>query len=491
MAVGLTLPASVMKGGGEKGLLAGDAGACKIATSPAGRRTRAIVKLALFAVFVGTRALHPLLIDASKKDGKILYGKNTPVMLNKLLTIVLMNAVALLAGGVDGVRLCWQPKCLTVFGCIGVIYALGDFLEMLSMSALSGGVYQTLLQTKLLITALMLWWIKGTKQTQLQWHVLFAMFLAMSSFVIMDQDSHAGGQGRGPPPLGAVACVTLKVTVSCYCAVLSEKYLKEFEAMPLYAKISGISTTWAFISGLFCLTERNSMSGSFFAHWDETTWMVTASFILKTVVTMYLLQALDSVQKNIGEALAVLAIYLSQASKTGAFELSVFLVAALVVMLVKTYGISASKPKPALPTQRRVGCLVRPVSIVSLSTEGSPVMMKAGINTLRCEVGEELPDGVFYGLLGDVHPVCGSTDPSSRRNCELMLLSQPSPKNAPHLTIPMQAPYLPSESLTVLGHLHPSSPSEPLSPARYLLDAEQARHKFVALCTSSASCEGP
>merc|ERR1719401_3231595 len=138
--------------------------------------------------------------------------------MNKVLTVVLMNVMALFAGGVDGVRLCWQPQCLVIFGLIGTVYALGDFLEMLSMAALSGGVYQVLLQTKLLITALMCWWLKGSRQSALQWHVLFAMFLAMSSFVLVDQKGEGGGAGS--LPLMAVACVMLKVSVSCYCAVL-------------------------------------------------------------------------------------------------------------------------------------------------------------------------------------------------------------------------------------------------------------------------------
>merc|ERR1719414_772365 len=94
----------------------------------------AMMKFALFVFFVLTRALHPMLIDFSKHDGKILYAKNTPVVMNKIITIVLMNALAFLFGGLHGLRQCWQPRCMAVFGLIGAVYALGDFLEMQSMA---------------------------------------------------------------------------------------------------------------------------------------------------------------------------------------------------------------------------------------------------------------------------------------------------------------------------------------------------------------------
>merc|ERR1719188_68639 len=118
-----------------------------------------------------------------------------------------------------------------VFGLLGMVYAVGDFLEMLSMSKLNGGVYQVLLQSKLLITAVMGLWLRGTRQSGMQWHVLFATFLAMCSFVLVD----SGGDGAGSDGLSlhAVLLVMLKVTVSCYCAVLSEKHLKAFASLPV------------------------------------------------------------------------------------------------------------------------------------------------------------------------------------------------------------------------------------------------------------------
>mmetsp|Transcript_10057 Transcript_10057/g.22213 ORF Transcript_10057/g.22213 Transcript_10057/m.22213 type:complete len:379 (+) Transcript_10057:165-1301(+) len=302
------------------------------------------MKFALFLFFISTRAIHPMLIDLSKVDGQILYAKNTPVAMNKVMTIFLMNGCAFLFGGVEGLKQCWQPKTMLVFGMIGTVYAMGDFLEMMSMSKLSGGVYQVLLQTKLLITAVMLRYLKGTRQSSLQWHVLFAMFLAMSAFVLVDQaTSSGGGAGGGSLPVIGLLCVCLKVAVSCFCAVLSDKYLKAFSNMPLFAKISGLATTWATASLIFASFEPQVQEHGFFHGWTTGTCLVAMSFTIKTVSTMYLLQALDSIQKNIGEALAVIVIYIAGVAVPAlgkSFDLSVFLLAILVVALVKTYLIS-------------------------------------------------------------------------------------------------------------------------------------------------------
>lgn len=304
----------------------------------------AMAKFFLLVFFVITRAVHPMVIDASKHDGKLLYNKNTPIVMNKLLTVVLMNLVGLLMDGWSGVRSCWQPKALTVFGMVGVVYALGDFLEMLSMASLSGGVYQVLLQSKLLITALMLWWLKGQRQTAMQWHVLFIMFLAMSCFVL-DDTGKSSDSGGGALPLSGVACSLVKVAVSCYCAVLSEKNLKAYAKLPTYAKISALSTSWTLASLLLCCTDPMVTHEGFFSNWDSGTWIVTTSFVIKTTATMYLLQSLDSVQKNIGEALAVIVIYGAQVLGGKKFELSVFLAAITVVFTVKSYSVSSKAAK--------------------------------------------------------------------------------------------------------------------------------------------------
>ena len=164
--------------------------------------------MAIFVIFVLSRALHPMVIDYSKVDGKMLYSKNSPAIMSQLLSMVFVNCLAFQEEGVKGVKACWEiPKGASIFVVIGLWYAFGDFLEMLSMGAMKGGVYQLLLQSKLLITALMMKQLKGTSQTEMQWNVLIAATLAISAFVMVDSGSSDGDAGI---PLMGVAMVLFK-----------------------------------------------------------------------------------------------------------------------------------------------------------------------------------------------------------------------------------------------------------------------------------------
>merc|ERR1719281_1843355 len=106
--------------------------------------------------------------------------------MSQILSMIFVNLVALKEDGMEGVKACWKAQGASIFFIIGLWYAFGDFLEMLSMGAMKGGLYQLLLQSKLLITAVMMLYLKGTRQSELQWWVLIAATLAISAFVMVD-----------------------------------------------------------------------------------------------------------------------------------------------------------------------------------------------------------------------------------------------------------------------------------------------------------------
>ena len=130
--------------------------------------------MTIFVVFILSRALHPMVIDYSKVDGQLLYSKNSPAIMSQILSVIFVNFLAWHEEGMKGVKACWAiPDGASVFIVIGLWYAFGDFLEMLSMGAMNGGVYQLLLQSKLLITAVMMIPLKGTTQSPLpRWQLM-------------------------------------------------------------------------------------------------------------------------------------------------------------------------------------------------------------------------------------------------------------------------------------------------------------------------------
>jgi len=308
----------------------------------------AALQVGLFVFFVFTRALHPTIIDASKsvgEDGKkyFAYGEMTVVLGETVVTLVIAQLMALAMGGTKQWMAIWDPSAMKVFSFIGFVYALGDYLEMASMGSLGGAAYQVLLQSKLLITALMMWYFKGTKQTALQWNILLLVMLSMCVYMIGGSKSDGGSSG-GIPIMG-VFNVLLKVTVSCFCAVLSDKYMKQFKDEPIYMQLVQFKCAWCATILVLSFMDGKTWQNAFFTGWDNTTVAVLSSFTVKGWSTMYLLAILDSVLKNIGEATSVLVIYFMQVLLPifeDTFQIPTFLSVMVVILSVTAYVGSKS-----------------------------------------------------------------------------------------------------------------------------------------------------
>jgi len=304
--------------------------------------------------FVLVRSVHPIVIDISKTDGRLAYAKASPCVVNSAVDVFVGNAIALLLGGTQGLRQCWEPTSLKVFSAIAVLYAFGDFLEMVSMSVMGGAAYQILLQSKLLITALIMWALRGQRQSPVQWNVLLTIGLGMSAFVLMDE-------GSSDSPFQAVGLlfVLAKVFFSCLCAVLTEKYLKQFSSMPIYMQVAQLKFAWLWVSLLLtCSFDSAVMERGLFFGWDSRTCVVAASWVCKGWTTFLVLKNLDSVLKNIGEAAAILVIYIFDVLVADAvsdyipvkgreFQLSSFLMVMVIVLTVVTYTMASGQAKKA------------------------------------------------------------------------------------------------------------------------------------------------
>jgi len=302
------------------------------------------VKIALFAVFVSTRAFHPLVIDASKsideETGKkyFAYGDMTVVLCENVATIIVMQVAALLHGGMEEWRMIWRPAPLKIFSLIGLGYCLGDYMEMCSMGALGGAAYQILLQSKLLITALLTWYLKGIRQTSLQWNILCLIVVSMSAYTI--GGSSKSGSSDGGIPIIGLCFVVLKVFISCLCAVLTDKYMRNFAEEPIHVQIVQFKFSWVIGTFLIAFTDGKTFQNGFFHGWDGTVVAVWSSFTLKNWCTNYILAILDSLLKNIGEAVAVLVIYIMQVALPvfdTQFELPIFLSVSIVILSVTSY----------------------------------------------------------------------------------------------------------------------------------------------------------
>ena len=71
------------------------------------------------------------------------------------------------------------------FAHIGLIYALGDIFEMESVNYIDSSTYTVLSQSKLIITATMIWLMEGKAQSMTQWFILLCTSSGMLEYVLV------------------------------------------------------------------------------------------------------------------------------------------------------------------------------------------------------------------------------------------------------------------------------------------------------------------
>merc|ERR1711933_3023 len=151
--------------------------------------------------------------------------------------------------------------------------------------------------------------------------------------------------GAGSIPIMGVINVLLKVTVSCFCAVLSDKYMKDFKNEPIYMQLVQFKCAWFATILVISFLDGKTWQNGFFSGWNGVTVGVLTSFTVKGWSTMYLLAILDSALKNIGEATSVLVIYFMQVFLPvfeDQFEIPKFLSVMVVILSVTAYVGSKS-----------------------------------------------------------------------------------------------------------------------------------------------------
>lgn len=206
-----------------------------------------------------------------------------------------------------------------------------------------------------MVTACFLWALRGQRQTSLQWNVLLTIALGMSAFLLADDASSSGEVGF--KPFGFVVVLT-KVFFSCLCAVILEKYLKEFKDIPLYAQVAQLKVAWMLASLVLAGTfDQVVVEKGFFYGWDRRTMMVQLSWVCKGWTSFLVLRELDSVLKNLGEALAIIVIYAfevalanySAEADGSAFRLEKLLIVLVVVLTISSYSMACSMTRRSGP----------------------------------------------------------------------------------------------------------------------------------------------
>jgi hypothetical protein len=303
-----------------------------------------VMELVVFFIFVLVRAAHPVVIAASKSDlgdgktGFAYQSSSTVIVMTVSMCIAfLIQCYAL--GGKQQFGTIWESRPFIIFSINGVVYALGDYLEMSAIGGLPAAAYQILQQSRIILTALLMIPAKGLYQTRLQWTLLAILTFSMSTYMIIasgKKEEKSSDSDMSTLITGTIFAF-LKVIISCVGAVISDKYMKEFKNDPTHVCIARTFVARAIAIVLLSFTQDTWVKG-FFSGWNAMTIGVTASFIIKSVSTLYIVALLDSILKNIAEAFSVLVIYAFDVLAMGKpFEIASFLSVLVVVSACAAY----------------------------------------------------------------------------------------------------------------------------------------------------------
>merc|ERR1712050_11505 len=180
-----------------------------------------------------------------------------------------------------------QSRPFIIFSMNGIVYALGDYLEMSAIGGLPAAAYQILQQSRIILTALFMIPAKGLYQTRLQWTLLAILTFSMSTYMIIasgKKEEKAASADIGTLIQGTIMAFA-KVVISCVGAVISDKYMKEFKSDPTHVCIARTFVARAIAIVLLSFTQPVWQNG-FFDGWNAMTIAVTVSFIVKSVSTL-------------------------------------------------------------------------------------------------------------------------------------------------------------------------------------------------------------
>jgi len=310
------------------------------------------MELIVFFFFVFVRALHPVIISASKIENETTgksefpHNKTSPVVAMTVSLCILNLIFCWAVGGKKQFMSIFAKEPFLIFSINGAIYALGDYLEMAGLEGISAAAYTILQQFRIVLTAILLIPVKNQYQTRLQWTILCILMFAMSTYMCI-----TGGESKdvhGSAIKGYLMSIA-KVFVSCSGAVITDKYMKKYATDPTHVCIARTFVARAIFIVLLSFTQKDAhgfiWSGgfvSFFRGWNWMSVAVTCSFIVKSVSTIYIVALLDSILKNIAEALSVLFVYGYEILAGKSFDPATFMAVLVVVAACGAYIDSKS-----------------------------------------------------------------------------------------------------------------------------------------------------
>jgi len=234
----------------------------------------------------------------------------------------------------------------------GFLYTVQNNLLFISLSNLSGAVYQVTYQLKILTTAVLSVLILGKALGPTKWAALVTLTAGVTLIQIPRGDSAGGGEGggsavqaEGNAALGLTAVLSACVT-SGLAGVYLEKILKQSDAS-IWMRNIQLASIGALLALVGCFVQDGDKirQDGFMQGYCGIVWAVILLQAVGGLVVAAVLKYADNILKCFGNALSIVLSCLLSASLLQEFVPDSLFVLGTLLVLSATYLYSLGMPQ--------------------------------------------------------------------------------------------------------------------------------------------------
>jgi drug/metabolite transporter (DMT)-like permease len=353
-----------------------------VVASPSGRATQ----VALFVLCAICGSMYPLVQQWTKSypatyigddgymyscDGKeghmaeckggMAYLPGTAVMGEKVASLTVGLTLTVLLSGQQGLKQCVSPARLKMTAPVASFYVIGDIVQFMAIGATNAAFFTVISQIKLLVTAVIASLVLKTRQSPVQWLMLGAVTIACGLYCDLEL-YFVQEKGRGEMEAYGLALALTKVFLASTSAVLTERAFKAAGSgsepiwvnqvqLNLCALPCSIVVLALQHGPAMCSHEKGDclfVDKHFFHGWSYKNFVLICVQVFSNFVVCLVYKKVNAVVKYLAYAQSLWITYFLSIAMLGvAFNLDLFLVIVLLVLLVVTYSFAKVAPAPS------------------------------------------------------------------------------------------------------------------------------------------------
>eukprot|EP00920_Eleutheroschizon_duboscqi_P029565 GHVT01071753.1.p1 GENE.GHVT01071753.1~~GHVT01071753.1.p1 ORF type:complete len:483 (-),score=91.47 GHVT01071753.1:1203-2651(-) len=319
------------------------------------------VRVLVWSVMVLITANHSIvqkwsLTGSAGEPLKSKYCPPTSFFVISILIAVISWVAALATGGKRDLRQCFDIRGILLMapGALGLV--LSEITGLYALKGMSPIVFSLVLQTRLIVIAIVSRLLLKRRIKLVQWTISFALIFSVMSFVFFDDlISAKSGAGGSQNTLEGFLLTIFgyflgSVFYSVYVDWAMKKQKKSFPVQISQLRLTCVVAHGISVLAIFGATDywAYGFFGGADGGWDYKVWVMVFFFVFREFVYSFVLKFLDAMWKAFGASLSMSVCYIEDVAifQRKPFNLGMFMTVLAVASEVASYAVSKLEPKP-------------------------------------------------------------------------------------------------------------------------------------------------